>query len=137
MSNKEIAAELGVTDVNVSNVLSSPLAMEKLEEFRERRTDIVLQATRELDELLPSAVEAYRDVLEKRVQTTPIQRVKVASEVLDRTGLGKVTKVENRTARVTFSGDELARMRERAMARRGEGPGAQPAIVVEESEDDE
>lgn len=129
MSAVDVAKEMGITPQSVSNVLNSPLAQEKLEEFRQVRTDFVLQANNELDEMLPEAVEAYKDILQKKVNVTPIQRAKIAGELFDRTGLGKVSKIESKSSRITFSGDELAKMRERALARKA---GAMPIIVEEE-----
>lgn len=112
LKNKEIAEVLGVTPENVHQVLNSSLCREHIEALQAARDEAVADAQIELAQLLPKAVEHYRDVLEDRAD--PAAKTKVAGEVLDRTGLGKVTKVESFNTRVDVA--ELAAIKERSLA---------------------
>lgn len=97
LSNKEIAIIVGVTPQNVSDVMNSPQVKAEMEKLSDRRDSIAVEVQSDLVELAPEAVALYRDILSGKgdgADATLKEKLKVADSVLDRTGFGKVQKVE-------------------------------------------
>jgi len=95
LKNVEIAERLHITPVSVGQTLRSPIVQQHLRELQGKRDETFVEIAEELEELLYDAHRAYAQVLRGEVETTPMQRVKVASEVFDRTGYGKQTTVNH------------------------------------------
>jgi len=96
LPNKQIADLMNMTTTAICMILKSPIVQMEIERLQEQKNQSAVDVRRELDELLPHALEAYRDVLDKERDTkvTPMQRVKVASMVFAQTGNGPITKNE-------------------------------------------
>ena len=124
LTNKAIAVELDITPAYLSSILGSTLVKRHLARLQDNRDSAFVEAGEQLNSLLPRAVAAYRKVLgEEDVEDeiTPMQRVSVASQVFDRTGLGKVSKVETSSLTSVLGPADLAEIRKRteeALARR-------------------
>lgn len=117
MKKAAIAKELGITAQTVSNVLNSSIVQQHLNTLHAQRDDKFAETVRDLEELLPSAVEAYSDVLNKKVNTTPMQRIKAAGEVLDRVGPSKTSKVEHSGTTTRLTLRDLQEIKSRAERR--------------------
>jgi len=117
MTTESIGEELGVSRQLVAAVSGSALGKEHLERLNADRDMAFMAAKQELEMLLPAALDAYREVLEKQVVTTPMQRVKVASEIMDRTGFGKVTKTISYNPDGQLTPDDIEMIKKEALAR--------------------
>lgn len=111
-NNKEIAHQLGVSPQNVSDVLNSRLVKLHMQKLQAVRDAAVAEAQIDLADMLPQAVEHYRDVLEGRVD--PQDKTRVAGEVLDRAGVVKTAKIE--AMHTTLDLTELQKIKERSLA---------------------
>ena len=111
----EIAEHIGVTPQNVSDALRSGIVREHLGGLQDERDQEFVKAQKDLDELLPMAVEAYKSVLNDEEVASPMQKVKVASEVFDRRGLGKTTKVETNAQQMHLSVTDIEEIKKNAL----------------------
>lgn len=117
LSNLEVAEQLGVTPQTVCNVHRSSLGRQHIESLQTGRDNSVVQIREELEEMLPLALAAYEEVLAKKVDTSPMQRIKVASEVMDRTGYGRIQKVVTANAANFATTEDIEQIKATAMAR--------------------
>ena len=103
-SRKDIAADLGVTTQTVSNTTGSQLGQVKLAELNGDKDLETIDITREIKALVPEAVKLLHSTIEGHVPDHPTKvtnvnpglRVKAATELMDRAGFGKISKVEGR-----------------------------------------
>ena len=122
-SNKEVAAELGISAQNVSDVKNSQLAIQQLEVLRTARDSQAVDVARAFVEDAPKSLRLLQDIRDGVASQDIKLRAKVAQDLLDRAGHGKVTKIAGRVAHGVFTPEDLDRIKRRA---RGE---AQPQPV--------
>ncbi len=93
ISIREIASELGISIPAVSNVISSPLGQARIEELHAAKDDKAVQASEVIANAQVAAAEKLVEMLEPEAQgVSAALAAKVASDLLDRGGHGKVTK---------------------------------------------
>jgi len=109
MKNKDIAAELGLHPVTVSQTLTVPAVREHIDTFVERQDAVVLQDTAaKLADMCASACEVVEESLTDELVPSD-RRARVAFEVLAINGHSKVQKTssESRQVVVHTTIDEL------------------------------
>lgn len=114
LSNKEVAAAVGCSEVNVSQILNSVLAKELGRVMQDEADFALIEARQEMALAAPKAVAEYIRLLEEDPTTgslTPMQRVSVAGSLLDRVGLGKETKITSHNTTRYLTAEDLEHLR--------------------------
>jgi len=115
LSNKAIAERLQISKRQVAAIRNSSLFRQYVDELNALRDQAFIDNTEELEQLIPYAIDTYREVLEKQ-EGTPTLRVKVAGQVLDRTGLSAIQRSVVQKADLHLTAQDLLEIRERAQA---------------------
>lgn len=115
ISNKAIAERLSISKRQVAAIRNSSLFRQYVDELNALRDQAFIDNTEELEQLIPYAIDTYREVLEKQ-EGTPTLRVKVAGQVLDRTGLSAIQRSVVQKADLHLTAQDLLEIRERATA---------------------
>ena len=117
-SNVEVAASLGITKEQVSNVRNSPVVQEKLTIMKAARDVGAIDLSREIATLAPIALQKVKEALEtgmvngKEVSATGI--LKEANGILDRE-MGRPTqRVETRNLHGHLTMEDIERIKNRA-----------------------
>jgi hypothetical protein len=98
MSNKEIAQVMKCHTSTVSQILNSPIIKERITQLQLEIDQSTADFAKELGGLRGPAIGVYREILEdQHIEADHKLRAMVAGQVLDRTGLGRSTKVEQKT----------------------------------------
>ena len=126
----DIAADLGITEAMVSYTRNSPIVKRQLEIQHGARDAYVLNVNKAIADLAPIALEKKRGLLENN--NLPNLQFKAAQEVLDRVS-PKVTHVAGIQARL--SGDDLLKLRDRAVAAASEAGITIECAVIESAND--
>jgi hypothetical protein len=116
--NVDIAAALGCTEVQVSNVKNSPVVQDKLAIMRAARDAGTIDLAREIQDLAPIALARIREALEEGKtlgrELSGSSILKEANSVLDRE-IGKPTQTINtRNLHGHFTAEDLERIKNRA-----------------------
>ena len=118
LTGKEISDQMGVTEATVSNTINSTVAQKRMEELQDGRDDSFMEAKERLEELLPQAIETLKLALDEDTEETSLmQKVKVAGEVLDRVGPSKTSRVESKTDLGAVTLELLSDVKELALRR--------------------
>lgn len=112
-SNESIAKKLGMCRQQISAIRNSSIFRRYMDELHAMRDQAFIDNTRELEQLIPQAIDSYREVLEKKAGNDAL-RVKVAGEVLDRSGISEVRRSVVQRANIHLSMDDIAEIRRRA-----------------------
>lgn len=116
----DIARDLGVTPVMVSYTLNSTVVREHLSDLHERRDAQTADIAQHIKETLPLATKLYQDILTRGTDEYELSdirdKIKVAGEILDRGGYGKVTKVQGSFTHGHFTPEDILALKERAKA---------------------
>lgn len=92
---KDIAERFGITEASVTGVLQSELAREHMNMLEAHTDSDCIDARQRLENLQGVAVDYYERILKGDVLEASVShRMKAAAEVLDRSGLPRMTKVE-------------------------------------------
>lgn len=90
----QIAEQYGLTCSRVSAIVNSPLFLAELRRLEEGEELAYGDAQVELNSLVPQAIEVFADMLD--APPNPATQLKVATEVLDRTGYGRKLEVDHK-----------------------------------------
>ena len=115
IESRNIALAMGISEAQVRYVCDSTLGRDKARELMELEEVDTRAIQRRISELAPMAVDQYRDVLNGDMEVSPALRMKVAGEVLDRTGHGRIQIVKGRFEHEHTARIGLDRLKERAM----------------------
>lgn len=111
----DIAEQMGISRHAVRYILASPLAMQMRQELQERRDDAVVDVSSKLAEMCPKALEVMQDTLEGQFEDAGAAlRNRVAMEVLDRCGYGKIVRTQNTNLNASLTAEEIIALRQRA-----------------------
>lgn len=111
----DIAEQMGISRHAVRYILASPLAMQMRQELQERRDDAVVDVSSKLAEMCPKALEVMQDTLEGQFKDAGAAlRNRVAMEVLDRCGYGKIVRTQNTNLNASLTAEEIIALRQRA-----------------------
>lgn len=113
--NIAIAEALDVTPENVSVVLNSNIAKQHIAALQGKRDERCVDFLTSMEQMLPKIHELYSNVIEEDKRITP-QRERMARDLLDRVGYGKVTKVEGRVRHAHLTMEDIAGIKEGARA---------------------
>ena len=95
LKNVDIAAQLNVTPQSVTQIVNSSLGQEKLRMMRMSRDAEAFDVRKELDKLLPQAVEVYQHILSKDSEASLGLKKKTADTlILDVAGHRAPTKFQ-------------------------------------------
>ena len=95
LKNRQIALELGITPQAVGYCLNSDVGVEKTEELVAPGDEQAKDITSNIKEALPRAMEVLDGIISPTNQTASLSlQAKVAQDLLDRGGHGKITKVQ-------------------------------------------
>lgn len=130
--NKDIAEDLGMSQVSISIIVNSPLFKQELAKWMSSLDAQAYDAMGELRKIIPDAVVAVRETIEQK--ELPVLRHRASMDLLNRTGISTpkeyhVTKQQTsyeellHSVRIKYQSDELDRK--------------PPAIVVDSSEDED
>jgi len=134
VSTEEISKRVGLTTVAISGILRNPLARKEINRLHGLRDFSAVDATARLDGLVDRAISVYESVISGEEAVEPMDRVKVASEILDRTGFGRVSKVEGTHRVHVLTGEDVLEIKAQALERAREC-GRMIDVTPEESED--
>lgn len=117
VSIEDIANAVGYEPCSIRHILKSPIVRNEINRLHSLRDFSAVEATARLDGLVDKAISVYEEVVNGEVEVSPADQVRVANEILDRTGFGRVSKVEgNHRVSVLTAADVMA-IKEEALAR--------------------
>jgi hypothetical protein len=112
-STKAIAEFIGMDPQQVSAIRHSSLFRSIIDELQEKRDESAIDFRQDLERLIPEAINTYEEVL-TGPQAPPSLRVKVAGEVLDRSGFAPVRQSIIQSVNTRLSMEDIADIRNRA-----------------------
>jgi predicted transcriptional regulator len=116
----EIAAILGVTPQNVSDVLSSPLAAEQLSVMKVAADTKAVDIARMLQEEAPKCLELLKQIREGQElsgeRPTLKLRMEAAESLLDRQGTSKIQNIRGLIGHTLVTDEVLQEIKEKATA---------------------
>jgi DNA-binding CsgD family transcriptional regulator len=129
LKNTEIAIQLNITEATVSHTINSELGMKKLSEMRRERDEAAMDVAKEVDMLLPLAINTYRKILSGE-DVTKLQKETADTLVMDIKGNRAPAKIESAHLYLTKSDiDELKK--------RGLGAAKASGMLVDSKSEDE
>jgi len=126
LTNTDIAKRLHVTKEYVYVVLSSDLAKRHIEKIQNDYDAAITEASEDLRELATEATKHLRAIMYGEIDVDYKHKTTVALQVLDRVGLGKITKIHS--INENLSREEIESIKARARMR--------AADIVEVKNDD-
>lgn len=112
-STKAIAEFIGMDAPHVSAIRHSSLFRSIIDELQAKRDEAAIDFRQDLERLIPEAINTYEEVL-TGPQAPPSLRVKVAGEVLDRSGFAPVRQSIIQSVNTKLSMEDIADIRNRA-----------------------
>lgn len=112
--NKEIAAALGCTSQNVSDVRNSPMAKDRLAILQAARDAATIDVAREIQQEAFDSFKLLQDVRAGRVEASINLRASVARDLLDRAGHSAVKKTQAEVVTAHLTREDLEKIKERA-----------------------
>lgn len=111
-STKAISEFIGIREDQVTAIKQSTIFRRLVDELQEKRDEAAIDYRQDIERLIPEAIDSYERVLAGE-EGTPSLRVKVAGEVLDRTGFAPVkhSVVQNVNTRLSLQDIEEIRAR--------------------------
>ena len=120
--NKTIASRLGISTVNVSQVLNSQVAVNHMEKLQGIRDEQAVDMNERLVELSTEALAFHEKILrgegEEGKRASISLRSKVAGEIMDRAGFGKTSNVNIKSQNMHVTADDLDEIKKRAEERK-------------------
>tara|TARA_R100001244_G_C5167115_1_gene131464 strand:- start:1939 stop:2535 length:597 start_codon:yes stop_codon:yes gene_type:complete len=116
LSGKDIAEMVGCTPQTVSNSLNSAIVKNHVSELNSMRDQHVIDQAKELTDLTPKAIQELKDGFNDDSGLSAMQRVKLAQDVLDRTGHGRTTKIQAETIHAHMTLSDIADIKNLANA---------------------
>lgn len=114
-SNTDIAENLGITSIAVGYTLHGELAQEQMRDMQQIADIDTVDVAHEIKIQAPKAVRLLSEIIDGSHPDASISlRMRAATEILDRAGHGKVTKVEGRFAHGYMDQQGLDLIRARA-----------------------
>lgn len=118
LSGADIARQLDISEVQVSNVRNSPVVKEKLTLMQTARDVGSINLAKEIADLAPIALGRVKEALETGTvlgkEVSAAQILKEANNVLDRDQGKAVQRVDARHLNTTLSMEDIERIKERA-----------------------
>ena len=111
----DIARDMRISPVTVSNTLNSELAQEKLTVMMAERDASTIDLSRQIKEIAPKALEIIKDALNSNTLLGAKDRVKVAQDMLDRAGYSPVQLSMSANMNVHLTRDDLSELKARAV----------------------
>ena len=134
-SNKQIAEALGIHPQTVSWVRNSPVMQKALKELSQKRDEAAVDLKNQIMELAPLAIKHYKRCLEDETNEvySTSQQLKIAGDVLDRSGLSpkQVSRHEHLHAHLTTAEIEEIKRRAREDSERS----GLLTVVVEDNDE--
>ncbi|MFA5937538.1 MAG: hypothetical protein WC822_06710 [Candidatus Paceibacterota bacterium] len=115
-SNEEVAEETGFTKEMVSLVRRSDIAQERLSEMHTVADTEAIDVQRRIAQLVPVAIEVYRQVVEDPT-STKTEQLRAADAICDRGGLPKqsATTITGAVAHTHASTSEIVSLKRQAI----------------------
>jgi FixJ family two-component response regulator len=136
LSNKDIAGQLGVSEQMVCYTVNSELAKEKMGQLQISADTDAVDIAAEIKKIAPQAIDLLGDVVQG-LRDAPISlQVKVAQDVLDRNGNGKIQRVQGNVAHSYYGKVGIEQIKERA-TELGIGTGNVVEVPAEDITNDE
>ena len=112
--NTEIANQLKISKMSVSQVLNSPIVKLKLDTLRGQKDVATIEVLDKINDMLPDAVRIYEGIIaggdvSNDVQTATLQ-LKAAKEALGLGGYSPVKQSINRNISATITSEDLKAM---------------------------
>jgi len=129
LPNKEIAQRLNVSEINVSFVKNSPAMQAELLKLREAADTEVVSIKKRITELAPRAIEVLAELMDKEGESSK-DRIKIATDLLDRAGFAPVKETISHTNTTVITGSEILELKERARQAAAENGSIEEAQVI-------
>lgn len=130
--NGEIAEMTGLTSARIAEIRRLPIVQKQLLALESRLDDAIVETQMGLASLIPDVMQHYRDVLEDD-RASPNLKFKVGQDVLDRVGVAKVQKHENKTSNLHLTAADIEEIKKNARENGHVVPEAE-VVTVEEPE---
>jgi hypothetical protein len=117
MRQCDIADELGITPATVNCTLNSPISQARIAELRAARDKEAVDFSARLKEGAGRAIELLDSVMDGELSGTAsiALRSKVATEILDRAGYGKVSRNVNLNLDGKLNQDDIEKLTDNAL----------------------
>ena len=117
-SNVQISDSLGISQMQVSNVVNSPIVKDQLAVMQGARDAYTIDLAREIREYAPKCLDLLKEIIagEKRGElSSPALKAKVAVEVLDRAGYAPVRNINLQSVHAHLTKDDIEALKRRAL----------------------
>lgn len=112
-----IAAMIGYDEMSIKMLLRNPLVRKEINRLHGLRDFSAVDASARLDGLVERAIDVYERIITGEESVEPMDQVKVANEILDRTGFGRVSKVEGNHRVQVLTSEDVQSIKAQALAR--------------------
>lgn len=116
-SPKVIAAALGITPQNVSDVRNSDLCKEELAKLSAARDKSLIEIPDRIKDTVSDALLVMKDCL---LDPDPKIKMAAAKDLLDRGGFVPIKRVQNENTTLTLTPEDIKKLKERARPFRDE-----------------
>ncbi len=134
LKNIQIAKKLGVSETNVSQVITSPLAQAEINKINKVKDEHTMDYKAHIESCIPKALDVLEDIIDNNLDgVSPSLRLKASEDILNMANIGpaKSSSVTNNT--VIFNDEKIAEIKKRALQ---SGEAVQTRIIDVEVEDD-
>lgn len=117
--NVQIAEELGLTPMLVSNVKNSPIVQDQVAIMQGARNAYTVDIAREIREFAPKALEVLKKVVSGEGWDGPpisaALKAKVAGDLLDRAGHGAIRNINMQSVHAHLTKEDIEAIKQRAL----------------------
>lgn len=125
-SNTQIADSMGISKMQVSNVVNSPIIQDRLAIMNGARDAYTIDLARDIREFAPKCLDLLKEIIAGESQTgqlaSPALKARVAVDVLDRAGYSPVKNINLQSAHVHLTKEDIDQMKQRVFAQTTNAP---------------
>lgn len=126
-SNTQIADSMGMSKMQVSNVVNSPIIQDRLAIMNGARDAYTIDLARDIREFAPKCLDLLKEIISGDTEgvgqlASPALKARVAIDVLDRAGYAPVKNINMQSAHVHLTKEDIDQMKQRVLANMTNAP---------------
>jgi hypothetical protein len=125
-SNTQIAESMSMSQMQVSNVVNSPIVQERLAIMNGARDAYTIDLARDIREFAPKCLDLLKEIIGGESTTgqlaSPALKARVAIDVLDRAGYSPVKSVNIQGVHAHLTREDIEQMKQRVLGGTSNAP---------------
>ena len=111
----EIAKQLNITTMTVSNTLNSSLGMKAISEKRKTRDEEYEELQEDVMELTRKSLKTYHEILDSETESLKLKKDAADTVVLELSGMRVPTRIDSRSMSFSLSAEEISEFKRRGV----------------------